>query len=134
MISNTTKLERLSQAVFRYVSIKKALFSFCYNLFKVLFLGVSALLANWSASKSVDLPIDSYRQTVKKKRQHRLMLSFYRNKKLRIIGCLPCPYIPLNCILVGLKTMSVSLHGSSFCGSCYGCRSARHGTGFGKPC
>lgn len=39
MISNTTKLERLAQAVFRYVSIKKALFSFFYNSCKVLFLG-----------------------------------------------------------------------------------------------
>lgn len=39
MISNTTKLERLSQAVFLYVSIKKALFSFFYNSCKVLFLG-----------------------------------------------------------------------------------------------
>lgn len=38
MISNTTKLERLAQAVFRYVSIKKALFSFFYNSCKVLFL------------------------------------------------------------------------------------------------
>lgn len=36
MISNTTKLERLAQAVFRYVSIKKALFSFFYNSCKVL--------------------------------------------------------------------------------------------------
>lgn len=39
MISNTTKLERLAQAVFRYVSIKKALFSFFYNSYKVLILG-----------------------------------------------------------------------------------------------
>lgn len=39
MISNTTKLERLAQAVFRYVSIKKALFSFFYNSRKVSFLG-----------------------------------------------------------------------------------------------
>jgi hypothetical protein len=38
MISNTTKLERLAQAVFRYVSIKKALFLFFYNSCKVLFL------------------------------------------------------------------------------------------------
>ncbi|TDS13113.1 hypothetical protein B0I21_105247 [Sphingobacterium paludis] len=39
MISNTTKLERLAEAVVRYVSIKKALFSFFYNSCKVLFLG-----------------------------------------------------------------------------------------------
>lgn len=39
MISNTTKLERLAQAVFRYVSIKKALFYFFYNSCKVPFLG-----------------------------------------------------------------------------------------------
>lgn len=39
MISNTTKLERLAQAVFRYVSIKKALFLFFYNSCKVPFLG-----------------------------------------------------------------------------------------------
>lgn len=40
MISNTTKLERLAQAVIRYVSIKKALFSFFHNSCKVLFLRV----------------------------------------------------------------------------------------------
>ena len=39
MISNTTKLERLAEAVVRYVSIKKALFHFFYNSCKVLFLG-----------------------------------------------------------------------------------------------
>jgi len=39
MISNTTKLERLAQAVVRYVSIKKALFSFFFNWYKVLLLG-----------------------------------------------------------------------------------------------
>lgn len=39
MISNSTKLERLAQAVVRYVSIKKALFLFFYNSCKVPFLG-----------------------------------------------------------------------------------------------
>lgn len=38
MISNTTKLERLAEAVVRYVSIKKALFLFFFNSCKVLFL------------------------------------------------------------------------------------------------
>lgn len=67
MISNTTKLERLAQAVFRYVSIKKALFSFFKIRVKCCFWGLFALLVNRTASKSMDLPIDTYRQTGKKK-------------------------------------------------------------------
>jgi len=38
MISNITKLEQLAEAVVRYVSIKKALFSFFFNSCKVPFL------------------------------------------------------------------------------------------------
>src|SRR5690606_41049092 len=56
------------QAVFRYVSIKKALFSFFFTIHvKCCFCGIFALLVNRSASKSMDLPIDTYRQTGKKR-------------------------------------------------------------------
>src|SRR5690606_40757879 len=48
-----------------------------------------------------------------------------------IIGCPLCPYIPLNFVSVGLKTMSVNLHGFSFGESCYVCRSRRCETEFG---
>lgn len=47
MISNTTKLERLAEAVVRYVCIKKALFSFFYNSCKVLFLGAFGTFGQW---------------------------------------------------------------------------------------
>lgn len=50
MISNTTKLERLAQAVVRYVCIKKALFSFFYNSCKVLFLGYFGAFGQWLAA------------------------------------------------------------------------------------
>ena len=67
MISNTTKLERLAQAVFRYGSIKKALFSFFYNPCKVPFLGFFALFGNGLVRRPTNLPIDTYRQTDKKR-------------------------------------------------------------------
>lgn len=112
---------------------KRHFFHFFTIHVKCCFYGISALLVNGSVCHTTHLPIDTYRQT-HKKGQHRLMLSYYRQEKMKITGCLPCPYILLNFVSVGLKTMSVSLHGFSFGGSCYVCRSAKYGKGFGIPC
>lgn len=97
MISNITKLERLAQAVFRYVSIKKAFFSFFYNSYKVLFLEAFRTFGQSVGIQISDLPIDTYRQTGKK-RTAPIDAVLLPEKEDKIIGCLPCPYIPLSCI------------------------------------
>lgn len=95
MISNTTKLERLAQAVVRYVSIKKSLFSFFYNSCKVLFLGDFGTFGQWLSvpydqfadrhisanAQKRTAPIDVVLLLVRKDENYRLSsLSIYSSK------------------------------------------------------